>query len=131
MNESKNNHPNPAVIEKFLAVQEQEIIMRGKELEIRKQANEFSHEYATAALQANKEDRECSRRHEATVINNRYIFSGIVLLFLMSLVGFALYLNKDQIVLEAMKAILFFGSGGIGGYAYAKNKKEPDQSEDN
>lgn len=62
------------------------------------------------------------------MIKHRHIYYGIVLIGLIILVGFALYMNKDQIVMEALKAILLFGSGGIGGYAYAKTKKDPEQS---
>jgi len=132
MNEDnkKNTHPNPAIIEKFLAVQEQELLMRGKELELHQQNNNNSHEYAKAALQANKEDREAARNHESKVIKNSYMFSGVILICLLFLVGFALFLNKDQIVLEALKALLFFGSGGIGGYGYAKSKNKREQDVD-
>ncbi|HFL3398971.1 TPA: hypothetical protein ACG3NN_002875 [Legionella pneumophila] len=119
-NNNNKNHPNPALIEKFLAVQEQELVMRGKELEVHQQNNNNTHEYALAALQANKEDREAIRTHQEKIIKTRYIFSGIILVFLFVLIGFCLYLNKDQIVLEILKAVLFFASGSGLGYAYAK-----------
>ncbi|CEG60986.1 hypothetical protein [Legionella micdadei] len=59
MNDNNNNkHPNPALLERFLSVQEKELVMRGKELEIQQQNENNAHEYAKASLQANKEDRE-------------------------------------------------------------------------
>lgn len=125
MNEkNKNMHISPDLIEKMIAVQEKDLIMRNEELqlqkEIQQQSHANAHEYSLAALQANVNDRQASRKHEENTIRHRYIFSGIILAGLICLIGFALYLNKDQVVMEALKAVLFFGSGGIGGYAYAK-----------
>jgi len=132
MNETtkdKSRHPNPALLERFLSVQEQELLMRGKELELQQQNNNNAHIYANAALQANKEDRESARNHEIKINKNRYVFCGIALICLFILIGFALYMNKDKIVMEALKAVLYFSTGGIGGYAYAKSKKDPDNSQ--
>jgi uncharacterized membrane protein YcjF (UPF0283 family) len=132
MNEinKKNNHPSPAIIEKFLNNQEKELELRCKELDLQQQSNNNSHEYAIAALQATKEDMEATRNHEATVIKSRHLFAGATLFGLIILVGFALYLNKDQIVLETLKAIILFGSGGLSGYGYAymRTKKDQEQS---
>lgn len=44
----------------------------------------------------------------------------IIIVFFIFLGG-ALYLNKEQIALEIIKAIIFLASGGIGGYAYGKS----------
>ena len=30
---------------------------------------------------------------------------------------YALYLNKDQLVMESLKAVLFIVTGGVGGYS--------------
>jgi uncharacterized membrane protein YcjF (UPF0283 family) len=118
--QSQNKHPSPALLEKFINVQEQELIIRGQEIDLRKQSDGNAHEYAKAALEANVKDREAERTHIANITKSRYIFAGIIIFFLIILFCFALFLNKDQIVMEIIKAIILFGSGGISGYAFGK-----------
>ena len=42
---------------------------------------------------------------------------------LFTLSVFALYLNKDQIAIQSLEVILFFASGGMSSYFYAKKIK--------
>lgn len=113
-------HVNPALIEKFINVQEKELVIRGQELELKKLNDSNSHEYAKAALDANVTDREAERKNNANILKYGYIFGGAVIFLLVILFVFALFLNKDQIVMEILKAIIFIGSGGISGYALGK-----------
>jgi hypothetical protein len=124
--QNQTQHPSPALLERFINVQEQELVIRGQEIDLRKQNDHNAHDYAKAALEANVKDREAERNHVANTTKFCYIFAGIVIFFLMVLFCFALYLNKDVIVMEIIKAIMFFGTGGIGGYALAK-KAPKDQ----
>ena len=119
-NSSNAKHPNPALFERFLNVQEQELVLRGQEIDLRKLNDTNTHEYAKAALSANVKDREAERSYMKNVMKDRFIFAGIVIFFLVLLFCFALYFDKDAIVMEIVKAIMFFGAGGIGGYAYAR-----------
>lgn len=50
---------------------------------------------------------------------------GFISLLLIAGTCYALYLGKDQIVMEFLKAILFFATGGVGGYSLklVRNKK--------
>ena len=127
-NDNNAQHLNPLAIERLLTIQEQELVIRGKELEIQKQTLDNAHIYSIKALEGTKEDLEAARKHEEKIIKHRYIYSGLVLIGLMILIGFALHLNKDKIVMEIIKGILLFGSGGLSGYALGKIKKEPEQT---
>jgi len=42
---------------------------------------------------------------------------GFLSLLLTAAICYALYLNKDQLVMEFLKAILFLVTGGVGGYS--------------
>jgi len=95
-------------------------VIRGQEIDLRKQNDRNAHDYAKAALEANVKDREAERNHVAGIAKFRYLFAGIIILFLVVLFCFALFMNKDQVVMEIIKAIMFFGSGGISGYALGK-----------
>lgn len=117
---SANRHPSPALLERFINVQEQELVLRGQEIDLRKQNEANSHEYAKAALEANVKDRDAERSCMKDTMKYQYLFAGLVIMFLIILFCIALFLNKDAIVMEIIKAIMFFGAGGVGGYAYAK-----------
>jgi hypothetical protein len=49
-------------------------------------------------------------------INNGLLVAFLSLL-LAAGISYALYLNKDQLVMEFLKAILFIVTGGLGGYS--------------
>lgn len=119
-NKSPNQQLSPALVERLLNIQEQEVVLRGQELNLRKQNDANAHEYAKAALEANVKDREAERSCMKDTMKYRYIFAGLIIFLLIILFCIALFLNKDAIVMEIIKAIMFFGAGGIGGYAYAQ-----------
>ena len=45
------------------------------------------------------------------------LFVAFLSLLLAAGICYALYLNKDQLVMEFLKAILFLVTGGVGGYS--------------
>jgi hypothetical protein len=51
---------------------------------------------------------------------DRLIFAGVMSILLIAFISYALYLNKDQVALEVLKALIFLFAGGIGGYALGK-----------
>lgn len=119
---SSSDSLKPILIERLLAVQERELVLRNQELEVTKQDNKNVHEYAIAALQANTNERESERKYNSTREKYRYFFGSLTIFLLVILFCVALFLNKDQIVIEIIKAILFVSSGAIGGYALGKKK---------
>lgn len=128
LSKNSNQHPSPALMERILNSQEQQLVIRDKEIDLQKQIDRNTHDYAKAALEVEAKDKESERVHKAIMIKLRYIFAGIIIVCLFSLFGFALYLNKDQIVMEIIKAIMYFGAGGFGGYYYSEGKKSKDNN---
>lgn len=126
--DNKKNVIPTATIEKFLSIQEKELMVREKELEHSKQAKVFDHEYALKALDAQVKDQEGIRRHESRNNIYIYIFSGTIIIGLFFLLGLALIYNKDPIVMEIIKAIMYFGAGALGGYSWGKSKENNDKS---
>jgi len=55
--------------------------------------------------------------------NIYHILLLIMYFCLFTLSVFALYLNKDQIAIQSLEVILFFASGGMSSYFYAKKIK--------
>lgn len=129
-NNLKKNDPRAPsqseLIAQFIKTQENELIIRAQELELKKQTDANSYEYAIKALDANVLDRQSERNHNQSVAKGRYIFAGVVIVALFILFAIALFLNKDAIVMEIIKAILYITTGGIGGYSLAKTKGKSD-----
>lgn len=122
---AQNPQPlDPTLINRFLTVQEKELVIRTEELALKKQADNNTFEYSKAALDANVKDREAEREHAKTTIKYWYIFASVITIVFFIFLGCALYLNKEQIALEIIKAIIFLASGGIGGYAYGKSENK-------
>lgn len=124
--DKKFTPPDPALVVKYLEIQGQELVMKSKELDIKQQNDNNMLEYSKAALQANKEDRQAERVHAAKISSSRNRFTLAAIICILVFVSYALYLDKDQIVMEALKAVLYIGVGGLGGYSYAKTKKDPE-----
>lgn len=97
--------------------QSNDLITRQTEQELRKRYLETTHEYSLKLLDAEFLDRQREREHQKSA----NITAGILVVFLSLLLAaaicYALHLNKDQLVMEFLKAILFIVTGGVGGYS--------------
>ena len=121
----------PEVVAQLIASQTRQLDLREKEIELQRVAAETerkkvenAQEYALRALAAQAEDRKDERQHQAK--NTRYGFwvSLLLLVGLIGLTGYAMYANKDQLILEVIKAIVFAGGGGGIGYVLGFKKGE-------
>lgn len=124
--------PQNNVLEKFLENQSKKIRLREQQLELRKQTEQHEYEFAKASLEIQERALVIQSREAIKKTNYRYIFIVTILLFVLIFIISALYLNKDQIVLELIKAALYILGGGTGGYylgrKYSKEEKENFQA---
>jgi hypothetical protein len=122
--ESKEIQPlSEQTLTRLLNAQEQELLIRREELDFRKQNDVHNFEYAKLVTESNaKNFSQQDERAFKEKSRNAWIAAGIVCVFFVFL-GFALYLNKEEIVIEIIKAIGFIGAGFIGGRGYEKTKK--------
>ncbi|CAN2041636.1 DUF2335 domain-containing protein [Candidatus Magnetomoraceae bacterium gMMP-15] len=112
------------LITKFLENQTKEIELRAKELELDKQKDENTFTYAKSALNMKVEDRKEQMNHFQIVRKMTFNFILILSALIIGLMLYSLHLDKDQIVMEIIKSILFFLTGGAGGYAIGKNTEK-------
>jgi hypothetical protein len=115
----------------FLANQAQELALRSKELDLRKTELQHNSQFAEAALTAQAKDRVDERQHKRSAARERMIFGAIVLVVLIAFAAYALYLNKDAIVIELVKIIGPFVVGAAGGYYVGKSRQPPSQPTEN
>ena len=50
-------------------------------------------------------------------MSNKNIVVGVLGGLVIAAFCYALYLNKDQVVMEFLKAVIFLVTGGVGGYS--------------
>jgi len=112
------------VISRMIENQAQEIALKEKELKLRKQQDDHSYEYAKTALSAQIQDNESHRNYLKSKRRNYFYFIIGLVIIISALVCYAMALNKDHIALEIIKAVIFFSTGGLGGYAIGKSAKK-------
>jgi hypothetical protein len=120
-----------AFAREFLDVQRKEIDLKVQDLALRKEGQAQSHDYALKSLSAMAADRGAQRGHRISEMRQYLIFSGIVLLLLLTFSGLALYWNRETIVLEGLKIVGTF-AGGLGAgafFGYRKGQKDTAKSE--
>lgn len=111
---------------RILTNQERELELRAKELELRKQNDCHGYEYSKAALSVQADDAKDERIHRRKMMITAAV---VVSILFLSLVGFMLYCvsaGKEQVAMEIIKAVIFLFSGGAGGYALGKNRKDAE-----
>lgn len=129
----------PEVVAQLLANQARQFDIREKEIEVERMAAETerkkvdnAHEYSLRALAVQKDDRFDSRAQDAKTTRFGFWITLILVVGIFGLTGYAMYTNKDQLILEVVKAVLFAGGGGGVGFVIGFRKGEgraaPNQS---
>ena len=104
--------------------------LRLSELNLRKQEDDHSFEFAKAALSAKTTDKDAEREHHRQTQKTNLIFISIITLIITGLIAYALSIGKDNFAMELIKAVIFILSGGAGGFAIGKSSHK-DTGKDN
>jgi hypothetical protein len=121
-----NRTPDPELFKQLIQNQAQELTVRREENEIKKKELEYSFEHAQRVLEAQLEDRERERQHDNKSQVRGFWLSVLFIVLLTAGIGYALYLNKDQLVIELTKYIGLFLAGGVSGYGLRTIKEKKD-----
>lgn len=117
-------------LNKVLEAQAQDMALKSEQnqiererLEIDKQKDANAYKFGMASLDAQAKDRvherECARAQRKDA--QRLIIW--LLAIICALVGYAIYLDKDELAIELVKAVIFLTAGGAAGYGLSNNKK--------
>lgn len=131
--DDKSVHPEiPATLFKeFLDNQTKELELKNRQLELEKQKDDHAFEWAKKSIDAQVVDREKQRAFHLRGRRNVFIFATIIVVLFVGLLISALMMNKDQVVMEIIKAVIFITTGGAGGYAVGRNKGGSSESSSN
>lgn len=105
-----------------MQTKELEVRAREAELAAEKDANQL--QFSKEALAAQERDRAHDRTCGRETKKDKLKFFGIVSLLVILLVSFALYLDKDAIASEIIKAVVFLAAGAAAGYGYGRRKED-------
>ena len=126
------------VVTQFIALQTRQLEVRQQEIEVQRFTAETerkkvdnAQEYSLRALSAEVADRKDEREHEGKATGYGFRISLVAIIGTIVLMGYALYANKDQLILEAVKVLALAGGGGGVGYVLGfKKGKETAEAEE-
>ncbi|MBQ7264451.1 MAG: hypothetical protein IJR14_12140 [Synergistaceae bacterium] len=111
------------LIRLFLENQRKELELRAQELEIAKQEEQHSYDVTKLSLRTQADDLEKDRAYRGGLWRACMKFAtGIFAIFAL-LTALALWLGKEQFMLEIMRAVFYGGSGAAVGAYYQKAKR--------
>ena len=118
---------DPDLLRRLLDNQTNDFITRQTEQEQRRQQIESIHESTLKIVDAHLLDRQRERAYQRSSNITACMLVAFVSLLLSAVICYALHLNKDQLVMEFLKDILFIVTGGVGGYSLktVRDKAEP------
>jgi hypothetical protein len=121
--------PDTELIQLFLHNQSKELDIKAKEIDQQRVSDQHTFEYSKIALEKEAIDRNAHRDFVRKCRKDTFLFiSGIGALITL-VVGYSLYIGKDQIAMEIIKSLIFLLSGGAGGYALGRKEKAKNSEE--
>ena len=97
-----------------------------QELILQQDRNNF--ELAKMSMQATSESNRLLDSHLRTSRRDHMIFAAAILLLILGFCIVAMFLGKEQIALEVVKAGIFISAGGGAGYAFGTKKNSPPKN---
>lgn len=119
----------PELLQQFLDNQSRELEIKTQELALRKQEDSHSFEFGKMAMDVQLEDRNKHREYNISLLKGRNWLVAFIASAILAVIIVSLYLNKDAVATEVIKALVFIFAGGVGGYGIAKNAAA-DEKED-
>jgi hypothetical protein len=120
-----NNLPSPQEFAKLIENQSRELSIKEKEIDLEREKTiaaqrtderqfEFAKEHLATLAQDRKNDREYKRVSEG----NGFVIAIIFILAVGTFLITAVLNDKDQMIVEIVKALAYGVPSGIGGYAW-------------
>ncbi len=124
------DHAKTEALQRFFENQSKELQVRSKEFALRERELDHAAKYSQKALDAQLEDRKDARAMRLKEGTTKYKAVVVLVVLVLGFGGYALYLNKDAIVIEAVKIAGIAVAGFFGGYHYGRNKERTSPPKD-
>ena len=135
---SVDNHlpMEPDIVRNLLENQKRELELRGRELDLEKtriqagqKADERQLEYAKHQLEAMERDRKDAREYSKILAARGLLLYIVLIIALVIFLVFAMWKDKDGLIIEILKMTGIGGSFGFGGYAWGYKKGREKEEE--
>lgn len=132
---NNNRHGNTPLLDsdmirQFVDNQAQELAIRRQTLEINKMEINNSHQYALKNLDALKEDRKDQREHERRMQSKTILLVCIIIGVFALFGGYCLWIDKEKVLEEFFKFLIYAVPSAGGGYFYGYSKAKKKGAED-
>ncbi|MDR1874626.1 MAG: hypothetical protein LBQ90_06400 [Synergistaceae bacterium] len=112
------------LLQTFLENQSKELELRTQELELAKQQEMHSFEYSKFSTEIQSKDLTDERKHQRELWTIATKFASYGILALTVTICLALYLGREQFVLEIVRVAFYGGCGAVAGSYYQKGKRQ-------
>ena len=112
------------LLQTFLENQSKELDLRTQELDLAKQQAQYDFEYAKISTEEQGKNLADARRHQRNLWEIAAKYGFCCLMTLTVIVCFALYLGREQFVLEIVRVAFYGGCGAVAGSYYQKGKRQ-------
>lgn len=102
---------SPSVVEEIIRQSAQQLEVKRRELELQQQNQANQYEYAKAALAAQSEDLKDTRKHDASQLTRRLVFSAFLVLVTVAFLGFCIQAGKERFAEEALNCFSMAEAG--------------------
>ena len=106
----------------FLENQGKELELRAQELEIAKQEELHNYDVTKLSVRAQSDSLEKDRKYRGSLWRDVMKFGAFLSVVLSALIIVALWLGKEQFILEILRVVFYGGSGMAVGAYYQKSK---------
>lgn len=114
---------SPEIFGKLVKNQAEELNLRKEEIVLRKQEDKHAYDFSMKALSAQVEDRKHIREYQKRIKRDRYFFWAFLSAIIATIIIFALILREKEVALKIIEVVIYFSTGGVGGYALGKNQR--------
>jgi hypothetical protein len=112
------------MIDQFLQNQSRELDLRTQELDMQRQSGDQAHHYAIESLAVQERVLQAELSSNRQQRRDWFILIGACVLVVAGFLAFAVWKDKDQVVMEIFKALMYVVVGG-GGYAIGHRRQAP------
>lgn len=134
MSDEGKEGTNPELLALMVESREREFQVKEKELELEREKNQAAKEegqrqydFAVKSLEAMERDRESDRSHFCTIAEKSKTILLVLIICLFAFLITAIWKDKDAMIIELVKIIIYGGAGTAGGFAWGWHKKQKSE----
>ena len=111
-------------------IKHQQLLLEKDQVQAETKRDDNSFKFGMASLEVQLNDRKHNRECDRSQKRDTYILITILSLSVCALIVVAMFLNKDEVAKDLIKAIIYLIAGATAGYGYAIKKISKNDARD-